>query len=117
MLGPGRNFVVISVKGVAFADLFMCAIDRMLSASPGIIKTSAIIAHGSAGAQGNGLPDTHHISAGIPATKIRNPRMYPIAFLMRDWFLLSLITPTAVYSLSGCWPSWAFHMHSVIFMS
>ena len=22
MLGPGRNFVVISVKGVAFADLF-----------------------------------------------------------------------------------------------
>lgn len=25
--------------------------------------------------------------------------------------------PAFNYSASGCWPSWAFHMHSVIFMS
>ena len=25
--------------------------------------------------------------------------------------------PALNYSASGCWPSWAFHMHSVIFMS
>ena len=49
--------------------------DQMLNARPGIINTMAAIAHGSAGAQGKGLPDTNHINAGIPATKTRNPRI------------------------------------------
>jgi hypothetical protein len=56
--------------------------DQMLSASPEIMKRRAIITHGSAGAQGKGLPDTHHIKAGIPATKTRNPRTYPNRFLI-----------------------------------
>jgi hypothetical protein len=41
-----------------------------------------MIANGSGGTQVRSLPETHHINAGIPATKTRNPRIYPKAFLM-----------------------------------
>ena len=53
----------------------MCTIDQMLRASPISIRGTATIAHGSAGTQGNGSPDTHHIRAGIAATKTKKPRI------------------------------------------
>ena len=49
--------------------------DQMLKARPGTIRAAATIAHGSAGTQGDGRPDTHHISAGMPATNTMKPRI------------------------------------------
>ena len=56
--------------------------DQILRVNPGIINTMATIAHGRAGTQGKGRPETHHISAGIPTTNIRKPTMYPRAFFI-----------------------------------
>ena len=54
----------------------------MLRARPKNISTMEMIANGRGGTQVRFLPETHHINAGIPATKTRNPRIYPKAFLM-----------------------------------
>ena len=49
--------------------------DQMLNARPKIINSKAGTTQGKAGIQENGRPDTQTISAGIPATKTKKPRM------------------------------------------
>lgn len=49
-------------------------IDQTLRESPETIRMMEIMIHDADGVQMNGLPDAHHINAGIPATKTRNPR-------------------------------------------
>ena len=53
-----------------------------------------------------------HFQEGIPLCIAGDEVQHRI--VRERW---SQITNLTDYSASGCWPSWAFHMHSVIFIS
>jgi len=93
--------------------------DQMLNARPGIISARETIAQGSAGAQGKGLPDTHHINAGIPATNTRNPRIYPNVFFIdtvkrgfNNLFLLFMIIESDL-STPETFFNWRLSQHDI----
>lgn len=56
-------------------------------------------------------------AAPIYMRLIRNCKPYDTSMALVTFCCGSVFGMVMVYSLSGCCPSWAFHAHSVIFIS